>query len=94
MSEKASIYDEYPNFNDSFNSNILSLSKDEDDGFDFTLNCYSIEYGDENSSSLLPIPTLITDKYKMGRQNNDEVEVNVEVDSVATFDDGTITNEH
>ena len=55
---------------------------------------YSREDDGEKSSSLLPIPTLTTDEYKMGQQTNDEVEVNVEVDSIATSYDSTITNDH
>ena len=39
------------------------------------------------------IPTLTTNKYKMGRQTNVKVEVNVEVNSIATSNDITITNE-
>ena len=92
VSEKELIEDEYLNFNYMFNRYILSGSKYEDDGHDFLLNDYSIEEDDENSSSLLTIPTLTTDKYKMGQQTNDEVEVNFEVNSVATYDDSIITN--
>ena len=63
VSENASIEDEYHNFNDKFNSDLLSVPEDEDDGYEFTLNYYSSEVDDENSSSLLPITTLTTDKY-------------------------------
>ena len=83
----------YPNFNDKFKSKIISLSKDEDDGNEFPLNYYSSEDDDENISYLLPIPTLTTDAYKMVQWTNDEVAVNVMINSVATYDDSTITND-
>ena len=38
VSEKASIEDEYPKFNDNFNSDLLSVSDHEDDGYEFPLN--------------------------------------------------------
>ena len=62
VSEKASIEDKYPNFNDKFNSDLLSGSEDEDGGYEFPLNDYSSKDNDEKSSSLLTIPTLTTDK--------------------------------
>ena len=92
VSENSSIEDKYPNFNNKFNSDILSVSEDEDDVYEFPFNYYSSEEDDENISSLFPIPTLTTGKYKMGWQTNDEVEVNVDVNSVVTSDDITITN--
>ena len=58
------------------------------------MNYYSSEHYGEKSSFLLPITTLNTDEYEMGRQMNDELEVNVEVNYVATSDDSAITNEH
>ena len=61
VSEKASIEDEYPNFNDKFNSELLSVSEYEDDGYEFPLNDYSSSEDYENSSSIYPIPTLNTD---------------------------------
>ena len=42
VSEKASIEDEYPNFNNSFNSDIVSGSEDEDYRYEFPLNDYPI----------------------------------------------------
>ena len=63
-------------------------------GYKFPLNYYSSEEYDEKCSSLLPIPTLTTDKYKMGWQTNDGVEGNVEFNSVATSDDSIITNKY
>ena len=45
------------------------------------------------SNSGRTIPTLTNDEYKMGRQTNDKVEVNVEVNSVETSDDSTIAKE-
>ena len=35
VSEKASIEDEYPNFDDNFNIDLLPGLEDEDDGYDF-----------------------------------------------------------
>ena len=64
VSEKSSIEYEYPNFNDKFNSNLFSGLEDEDGGYEFPSNNYSSEYENENSSSLMPIPPLPTDKYK------------------------------
>ena len=93
VSEKASIEDEYPNFNNKFNSNLLSGSEGEDYGYKFPLNDYLSEKDDAKSSFLLPIPTLTTDKYKMGWKTNDEVEVKVEFNSFSTSDDSTITND-
>ena len=58
--------------------------------YEFSLNDYLSEYDNEEFFSLLPIPTLTTDKYKMGWQTHHEVEVNVEVKSVATYDNSTI----
>ena len=40
----------------------------------------------------MPITTLTTDEYEMGSQMNDKLEVNVEVNYVATSDDSTIIN--
>ena len=40
VNENASIEDEYPNFNDKFNSDILSGPEYEDDGYEFPLNDY------------------------------------------------------
>ena len=33
LSEKALIENEYPNFNEFFNSDLISVSEDEDDGY-------------------------------------------------------------
>ena len=63
MSEKESIEEDYPNFDYNFSSDILSVSYDEDDGYEFPLNDYSSEDDDEKSSSILPIPTLTNDEY-------------------------------
>ena len=71
VSEKASMEDEYPNFNNKFNSDLLPGSEDEDNVYELPSNDYSIEDDDENSSSLLPIPTLTTDECKMVLQMNE-----------------------
>ena len=93
VSEKTSIKDEYLSFNDNSNSDLFSVSEDEDYGCEFPLNYYWSECGDKKSSFLLPIPTFTTDKYKMELQTNNKLEVNVEVNSVLNSDDSTITND-
>ena len=93
VSEKTSIKDEYLSFNDNSNSDLFSVSEDEDYGCEFPLNYYWSEGGDKKSSFLLPIPTFTTDKYKMELQTNNKLEVNVEVNSVLNSDDSTITND-
>ena len=94
VSEKASIEDEYPNFDDNFNIDLLPGLEDEDDGYGVSLNYYWSEYDYENNSFLIPIHTLTIDKYILWRQINDEAEVNIEVNSAATYDAITITNNH
>ena len=76
-----------------FNRNLPSISEDDDDGYEFPLDDYSSKNYDGNISSIIPITTLTTYEYEMGRQMNDELEVAVGVNYVATYDDSTITNE-
>ena len=65
VSQKESIEDKYPNFTYNFNSDILTLSEDEDYMYESPFNYYSSEDNDENSSSLLKIPNFNNDVYKM-----------------------------
>ena len=65
VSENTSIDDEYPNFNNKFNIDILTGSEDQDDGYAFSLNDYSSEVDYENISFLMTIHNLTNDEYKM-----------------------------